>query len=143
MTEDSNSRRTPVSIQTKILSTEVRNGMNYRREIWSMEGNDPVEMNAVYNAHGVYVGDVETADFLAERGILPEPRTDQSTVCSIGFSHKDRKWYGWSHRAIHGFGIGDTVEDGDCASESLPVGFEAKSLDDAKKIATAFADCVS
>jgi hypothetical protein len=131
-----------MSIQTKTLSTEARNGMSYRREVWSMEGNDPVEMEAVYNAHGVYVGDKETADFLAEKGIIPEPRTEQSSVCSIGFSHKDQKWYGWSHRAIHGFGVGDVVKDGDCACESLPVGFEAKTLDDAKQIASAFADCV-
>ncbi|MBH5389140.1 hypothetical protein [Bradyrhizobium diversitatis] len=132
-----------MSIQTQTLSTEARNGMSYRREIWSMEGNDPVEMDAVYNAHGVYVGDKETADFLADKGILPEPRTEQSSVCSIGFSHKDQKWYGWSHRAIHGFGIGDAVKDGDCACESLPVGFEAKSMDDAKQIAMAFAASVS
>jgi hypothetical protein len=132
-----------MSIQTKTLSTEARNGMDYRREIWSMEGNDPVEMDAVYNTHGVYVGDRETADFLAEKGILPEAKRTDSSVCSVGFSQKDQKWYGWSHRALFGFGVGDTVKDGDCASESLPVGFEAKTLDDAKRIAVAFADSVS
>jgi len=132
-----------MSIQTEVLSTEARNGMSYRREIWSMGGNDPVEMEAVYNAHGVYVGDKATADFLADKGILPEPRTEHSSVCSIGFSHKDQKWYGWSHRAIHGFAIGDVVKDGDCACEGLPVGFEAKTLDEAKQIAMAFAASVS
>lgn len=132
-----------MSIKTETLSTEARNGMSYRREIWSMEGNPSVELDAVYNAHGVYVGDKETADFLADKGILPEAKREDSSVCSVGFSHKDQKWYGWSHRAISGFGVGDVVKDGDCASDSLPVGFEAKTLDDAKRMAVAFADSVA
>jgi hypothetical protein len=28
---------------------------------------------------------------------------------AIGFSEKEQKWYGWSHRAIHGFGSGDKI----------------------------------
>ena len=141
-----------MTIQTKTLSTEARNGMSYRREIWSMDGNDAVELDAVYNAFGVYVGDKETADLLAEKGILPEPRTATSSVCSIGFSHKNQKWYGWSHRALYGFGIGDVAKEGDCvcsksldpaSNVSIPVGFVAKTLDDAKRMAIAFADCVS
>jgi len=34
---------------------------------------------------------------------------------SIGFSKANQKWYGWSHRAIAGFGIGDECKKGDCA----------------------------
>lgn len=34
---------------------------------------------------------------------------------NIGFSEKEQKWYGWSHRAIYGFGIGSKVSRGDCA----------------------------
>lgn len=141
-----------MTIQTKTLSTEARDGMSYRREIWSMEGNPSVEIDAVYNANGVYVGDKETADYLAEKGILPEPRKENSSVCSIGFSHKDQKWYGWSHRAMFGFGIGDIAEEGSCccsksldpaSDASVPVGFVAETLDDAKRMAIAFADCVS
>jgi hypothetical protein len=141
-----------MTIQNQVLSTEARNGMSYRREIWSMEGNDPVEMNAVYNADGIYVGDTETADYLASKGILPEGRTTRSSVCSIGFSAKDQKWYGWSHRAIFGFSIGDVATEGDCVCEpgsvdpaqdvTVPVGFTAKTLDDAKRMAIAFAESV-
>lgn len=32
--------------------------------------------------------------------------------CRIGFCKKDNKWYGWSHRAIFGFGIGHKVKPG-------------------------------
>lgn len=141
-----------MSIKTETLSTEARNGMSYRREIWSMEGNPSVELDAVYNAFGTYVGDKETADLLALKGILPEGRNPQSNVCSIGFSAKEQKWYGWSHRAICGFGVGSIAKEGGCVCESgscdpaqnvsVPVGFEAKSLDDAKLMAIAFADSV-
>ena len=32
----------------------------------------------------------------------------------VGFSPKNNKWYGWSHRAIFGFEIGSTCVKGDC-----------------------------
>lgn len=130
-------------MQKQVLSSEVRHGMSYNREIWTLEGNDPVELGAVYNAKGIYVGDPGTADFLASKGIQPEPRTEHSNVCSIGFSPKEQKWFGWSHRAICGFGIGSKVSDGDCATDGLPIGYEATTLDHAKEIAKAFAAAVS
>ncbi len=109
---------------------------------------------------GHYIGNEERALYLCvEKGIRPELMSEDSEVCSIGFCWKEEKWYGWSHRAIYGFGIGDTVEEGDCCSlsgwteeylkdhpeadKSLPVGFQAKSLDDAKRMAIAFAERVS
>jgi len=38
-----------------------------------------------------------------------------SPTCCVGFNEKEQKWYGWSHRAICGFGIGSIVKKGDCA----------------------------
>ena len=35
------------------------------------------------------------------------------TAC-IGFNPKEQKWYGWSHRALYGFGVGSTCKKGDC-----------------------------
>ncbi len=32
----------------------------------------------------------------------------------VGFSLKDGKWYGWSHRAIYGFKVGSACNKGDC-----------------------------
>jgi len=32
----------------------------------------------------------------------------------VGYSPKDKKWYGWSHRALYGFTIGSTCKKGDC-----------------------------
>jgi hypothetical protein len=34
-------------------------------------------------------------------------------IC-IGFNPIEQKWYGWSHRAIFGFGIGSECKKGDC-----------------------------
>ena len=34
---------------------------------------------------------------------------DGKGTASIAFSSKSQKWYGWSHRAIYGFKIGDIV----------------------------------
>ena len=35
-------------------------------------------------------------------------------TANIGFNPQEQKWYGWSHRAICGFGIGSTCKKGDC-----------------------------
>lgn len=61
---------------------------------------------------------------------------------NIGFSEKEQKWYGWSHRGRCGFEVGDEIEEGDLTG-GLPVGFKAKTLEDAKAMAIAFADAVS
>ncbi|KKK62132.1 hypothetical protein LCGC14_3007390 [marine sediment metagenome] len=123
-------------------------------------GGPPFEMRSAFTLEGGYLGNPKDARFLcAKRGIRPEKAHPSHNVCSIGFCQKEQKWYGWSHRAIFGFGIGDVVKEGDCCAESgwteeylvehpeedrrLPVGFEAKTLDDAKRMAVAFAESVS
>lgn len=53
-------------------------------------------------------------EFINTHGIVPELRKPDHRVPSIGFSEKEQKWYGWSHRAIYGFGVGSVVKKGDC-----------------------------
>ena len=122
-----------------------------------------VTLDVAYAFDGGYIGTPEVAQSLCnERGISPERISrgskEGSRVCSIGFSARDQKWYGWSHRAIYGFGVGAVAKEGDCICSSgwtdeylaehpdedlsLPVGFEAKTLDDAKRMAIAFAESV-
>lgn len=83
----------------------------------------------------------------------------KDNVCSIGFNEKEQKWYGWSHRAISAFGIGNKIKEGDCTNSSgfteeylechpeedisLPVGYTAETLEDAKWMAVVFAGSVS
>ena len=128
---------------------------------WSYDSGkaDPwTPMKWATNHEGDYIGDSRTAYRLCQRrGIKPET-TDEHDVCSIGFCDREQKWYGWSHRALYGFGVGDVVKEGDCTATSgyteewladhedqdvLPVAFTAKKLDDAKLMARAFAASVS
>ena len=107
---------------------------------------------------GAYIGDEKTTKWLCdEKGIQPELLPGHET-CSIGFQPDEQKWYGWSQRAIYGFSIGDVAQEGDCVCSSgwteeylaehpeadltVPVGFAAQTLDDAKRMAIAFADRV-
>ena len=120
-----------------------------------------VTLDVAYTPDGDYIGTPEVAHSLCnKRGISPERGSPSSPqkVCSIGFSARDQKWYGWSHRAIYGFSVGDVAKEGDCVCSSgwtdeylaehpdkdlsLPIGFEAKTLDDAKRMAIAFAESV-
>ena len=65
-----------------------------------------------------YIGDEDWAKKLIEMGIKPQLSDNEHRVCSIGFCEKEQKWYGWSHRAIFGFGVGSEVKKGDCAYQA-------------------------
>lgn len=85
--------------------------------IWYCEGWEHVCFDRALSTHcqtlgkvPVYIGSPKDAKYLVvERGICAlEPRVDgPGLICSIGFCPNDGKWYGWSHRAICGFGGGD------------------------------------
>ena len=40
---------------------------------------------------------------------------NSNETANIGFNPIENRWYGWSHRALYGFGIGSKVEKGNCA----------------------------
>lgn len=145
------------------MPTEVIKVRRYRAgyEVRTERYTDPEEflMKSAYTPSGDYIGNPKMAYRLCKvRGIRPEKSDPRANVCSIGFCGKEQKWYGWSHRAIYGFGIGDTVKEGDCCASSgwtedylkehpekdrsLPVGFVARTLEDCKLMAIAFADSV-
>lgn len=106
--------------------------MTYTMTDWPIAGFDgETTMRAAVNAAGNYIGDEETAQYLCdERGIAPEIGTPGNSVCSIGFNEAEQKWYGWSHRAMFGFGVGSTVKKGDCGY--VPVDWP-DFLDDAER----------
>jgi len=131
-------------------------------------GGPSFVMKSAHTPEGSYIGDKKMAHFLCKKkGIKPESRlpanpeanNGKGRTCSIGFCEQEQKWYGWSHRAIYGFSIGDIVEEGDCTASSgwnieyldehpegelsLPIGFQAQILNDCKRMAIAFADSVS
>ena len=62
----------------------------------------PGELSKVYqskfdNSYITHIGMEANVEYLAQREITEELRH------GVGFSPKDNKWYGWSHRAIYGF----------------------------------------
>jgi len=127
---------------------EDREGYIYRKEVWSTDypGNTPdLEMESGYSKiDGSYIGAVKEAERLWKKyGIVAQAAKRENSVSSIGYSEKNKKWYGWSHRAIFGFKVGDTVKEGDVTDEYLPLGFKAKDEAGAKKMAIAFARSVS
>jgi len=55
--------------------------------------------------------------FLLKLGIVEQLQNrvnNADWTTDIGYNPKEQKWYGWSHRAIFGFGIGSTCKSGDC-----------------------------
>ena len=93
----------------------------YEMRECAIEGASPFML--AYTSDGAYIGNEGWAIKLEERGIQPQLVSPEHSVCSIGFCEREQKWYGWSHRAIFGFGVGDSVKRGDCA-------FTAASVDD-------------
>ena len=67
----------------------------------------------------------DALDFLIERGITEgiDSTFGKGRPANFGFSPKENKWFGWSHRAIYGFTIGSTVKKGD-------IGFRASNKED-------------
>lgn len=65
----------------------------------------------------------------------------------LGYSEKEQKWYGWSHRAVHGFGIGDMIFDKEYGNDETPYNKHGnekiKNMKDAKLAAKRFSDYVS
>ena len=126
----------------------------------SQYGSKDITFKVALTPTGDYIGDQRFAHRICKRrGIIPEKASPFHNVCSIGYCPKENKWYGWSHRAIFGFGVGSVVKEGDCTASSgwtdeylaehpeenkaLPVGFTAQTLEDAKCMAVAFAESVS
>ena len=118
------------------VRTELIDGAEY--------GCPDIEIKSAYTNNGDYIGDPKTAYFLyKKKDIKPEKAKPSHNTCSIGFCTKDQSWFGWSHRAIASFKIGDKVKTDDSLAEYLPVGFEAATLDDCKMMAKYFAESVS
>lgn len=109
--------------------------------------NDKIIMESCYSLiDDGYIGSEKDAQFFCEKGI--KPQTDGThPVCSIGFCEKEKKWYGWSHRAMCGFGLGDKIFEeryGDGKTHFKNHGrITIKNMDDAKQSASNFADSVS
>ena len=100
----------------KVIKYKI--GYEVRHELidGSDYGMEDYVMKSAYTPSGDYIGEPKWANRLCKVwGIKPEKANPSHCVCSIGFCEKEQKWYGWSHRAMCGFGIGSEVKIGDCA----------------------------
>lgn len=86
-----------------------------------------------------------TEDNLARRfGITVREKAEPDhQVCSIGWSPSKKKWYGWSHRAIYGFGVGDPDYSEDLESTPKKDRPKIKTIEHAKEAAKRFAASVA
>lgn len=101
----------------------------------SEKAGDTMPTLSILSKSGDYAGDFEdTRKFFDEHGIAPELRSEGDSVCSIGWSEKKQKWYGWSHRSWQGLGIGDAA---------FGSALKITTLEGAKASAIAFAEDVS
>jgi hypothetical protein len=136
----------------------------YQTRHWTQEEMEKECTKFVYytsNVDGGYIGTEQEYKLFVEKYklILIQKALPTNNTCSIGYSPAENKWYGWSHRAICGFTIGDMVGEFDITATSgltdeyriqhpeedysLPVGYKAKDLNGARRMAIAFAEAVS
>lgn len=64
-------------------------------------------------------------DFFEKEGI-------KQISSGLGFSDKTQKWYGWSYRAVCGFGIGDKLFDKNWTPDGSKPSFDNKATDNLK-----------
>lgn len=110
-------------------------------------GGEPITMRRAYTPSGFYIGTSKVANQLCKKmGIAPELADPSDTVCSVGFCKGKKQWYGWSHRAIVGFGLGDRIFEHVYGNDHTPFtehGEEViETLDQARVAAVSFADYV-
>jgi hypothetical protein len=77
---------------------------------------------------------------------IQSSRNDSEGTINIGFNPLNKKWYGWSHRAIVAFGIGDKIFEKDFGNNKTPFikhgSKTIKTFSDAKKAAINFANYI-
>lgn len=125
-------------------------GYEIRTELWRQnEEDEPTKIKAYYTPEGDYIGDSRIANYIVrKRGIKPEKSRPDHCVCSIGFCERDQKYYGWSHRAMCGFGVGDKLFEERFTDDTFTPFIEHGSVtiqvvDQAKQAAINFAASVS
>jgi hypothetical protein len=133
-------------MDTEVVSIEKFDGYEVRTELaWAGDQEDEkVLINSAYTPSGDYIGDPQLAARLIEYGIAPELRTQHSQTCTIGYSAAKGKWFGWSHRGLCGFGIGDKLFDYAYGDEKKPFSqrgnITIETLEQAKRAACNFAE---
>lgn len=124
-------------------------GYEVRTEWWCLGSCVPMVMEGMaYTLDGDLIGSSREAVYLCRKlGVAPEKADPGDVVCSIGKSRTDGKWYGWSHRALCGFGRGDRIFEESFGTDKTPFTKHGRRFirndADAKLAARRFARSVS
>lgn len=148
---DLNSNQLNETIDITPVSEKDEDHYVAKTEIWKIkeDKSDPgTEIKSAYTKNGDYIGDLKMAKFLIGKGITKFSKTNpRHSVCSIGLDGKNGIWYGWSHRAIAGFKIGDKIFEEDFGNGDTKFTQHGsktiKNLNDAKQAAINFAKYIS
>lgn len=74
-------------------------------------GGYSMDMDAAYSKiDDSFIGEPHEAQRLHNMGIKPQAMEGKDHA-SIGWNEEEQRWYGWSHRAISGFGEGDEIDE--------------------------------
>lgn len=146
-----NSNQLNETIDITPVSEKDEENYVIKTEIWKIaeDKKDPgTEFRSAYTKSGDYIGDLKMAKFLIKKGITKFEKTNpRHCVCSIGLDEKNGIWYGWSHRAIVGFKIGDKIFEEDFGNDETKFTQHGsktiKNLNDAKQSAINFARYIS
>lgn len=120
--------------KVKELNPETLRTKTYRRTDYVTTSVSPDKRS--FKNIPKYADGRDKVDFRDWLGIKAEKRNPDHSVATFGKAEADGKWYGWSHRAINGFGVGDTVKSGDKE-------YTIKTDDEARQAAIDFAEEVS
>ena len=122
-----------------------------RVEEWTNPDGDSANIESAYTMEGYYIGPPHMAyELVTNWGVVQFDRSKETnTIANIGFSFRDRKWYGWDESHIQGFGIGDVIfEDTttkwfDLNDDEKPKTRRINSLDEAKEEAIKYVSMLS
>lgn len=139
-------------MERKILRSAISKfGYEVREEsVKYSEHEEPMIMVSCYTPKGDYIGDQNTVlNLLKEYKITQFEAHEGSTsrVVAMGYSRFNKTWYGWSHRALAGFTIGDKIFEADFGDDKTPFiehgSVTIETLEQAFQSAKAFAEYVS
>lgn len=119
---------------------KFNSGMEIRDEV--IDGSPfktkDFKVRNAYNSEGQYIGDPKLGRFIYRLGIKPEFASVKSTICSVGFNKKQKRWFGWTQRGILSVGVGDQITEDHVLSCIVPAGTVVENLDDARKLIVKF-----
>ena len=134
-----------------------RQGCIFKESEWFKEDNTTA--TEIWTDHNEYVGLADLGKRASNVNFIYKHRLtnlmsinradglplskDGCNAVSIGFSEREQKWYGWTHRGYGAFGIGYEVKQGsimDTKDAKYPYPFKVETLEQAKELAIHIAD---